>query len=74
MHILALPALVVRLLGAGDCLVGGTLASPIADDARTVYAGAKVLYHQSILLFSGHHFSDWSCRTCMASLLSASSA
>ncbi|KAJ0076986.1 hypothetical protein Patl1_36346 [Pistacia atlantica] len=84
MHIPALPASVVRLPGAGDCLVGGTLASvcagldviqsvavgiaaakaaveaetnvpsefsltAIADDARTVYAGAKVLYHQSML-------------------------
>ncbi|XP_031267060.1 uncharacterized protein LOC116125490 isoform X1 [Pistacia vera] len=84
MHIPALPASVVRLTGAGDCLVGGTLASvcagldviqsvavgiaaakaaveaetnvpsefsltAIADDARTVYAGAKVLYHQSML-------------------------
>ncbi|KAK3195539.1 hypothetical protein Dsin_026849 [Dipteronia sinensis] len=84
MHFPALPASVVRLTGAGDCLVGGTLASicagldfmqsvavgiaaakaaveaetnvpsefsltTIADDAKTVYVAAKVLFHQSML-------------------------
>ncbi|KAL2344697.1 hypothetical protein Fmac_005982 [Flemingia macrophylla] len=83
-HFPALPASVVRLTGAGDCLVGGTLASicagldimqsvsvgiavakaaveveanvpstfnfsAIADDAKYVYSGAKVLFHQSML-------------------------
>ncbi|KAH9656556.1 PfkB-like carbohydrate kinase family protein [Citrus sinensis] len=83
-HFPALPASVVRLTGAGDCLVGGTLASissgldvmqsvavgiaaakaaveaetnvpaqfnltAIADDAKTVYAAANVLFYQSML-------------------------
>ncbi|KAL5788546.1 hypothetical protein ACOSP7_005495 [Xanthoceras sorbifolium] len=83
-HFPALPASVVRLTGAGDCLVGGTLASicagldfmqsvavgiaaakaaveietnvpsefsltTIADDAKTVYAAAKVLFPQPML-------------------------
>ncbi|XP_054778035.1 pseudouridine kinase [Prosopis cineraria] len=83
-HFPSLPASVVRLTGAGDCLVGGTLASicagldimqsvsigiavakaaveveanvpsaislaAIADNAKTVYSGAKVLFHQSML-------------------------
>ncbi|CAK9142596.1 unnamed protein product [Ilex paraguariensis] len=83
-HFPALPASVVRLTGAGDCLVGGTLASvcagldviqsvavgiaaakatvevdanvpaefcltKIADDARSVYFDAKVIFCQSML-------------------------
>uniref|UniRef100_A0A5B7A5J0 Putative ribokinase n=1 Tax=Davidia involucrata TaxID=16924 RepID=A0A5B7A5J0_DAVIN len=83
-HFPALSASVVRLTGAGDCLVGGTLASicsgldlmqsvavgiaaakaavevetnvppeyglaKIADDARSVYFAAKVLFCQSML-------------------------
>ncbi|CAJ1968061.1 unnamed protein product [Sphenostylis stenocarpa] len=83
-HFPSLPASVVRLTGAGDCLVGGTLTSicagldimqsvsvgiavakaaveaeanvpnsfnlsAIADDAKSVYSGAKVLFHQSML-------------------------
>ncbi|XP_020426014.1 uncharacterized protein LOC18766349 isoform X2 [Prunus persica] len=82
-HFPALPASVVRLTGAGDCLVGGTIASicagldvmqslavgiaaskaaveaetnvpsvfnlaAIADDARSVYSAAKVVFHQSM--------------------------
>nr|XP_023909124.1 uncharacterized protein LOC112020797 [Quercus suber]POF26601.1 pseudouridine kinase [Quercus suber] len=83
-HFPALPASVVRLTGAGDCLVGGMLASicaglnlmqsvavgiaaakaaveaetnvptafslaSIADDARSVYSAAKVVFSQSML-------------------------
>ncbi|XP_061354740.1 pseudouridine kinase [Gastrolobium bilobum] len=83
-HFPTVPASVVRLTGAGDCLVGGTLASicagldimqsvsvgiaaakaaveveanvpyafslaAITDDAKSVYSGAKVLFHQSML-------------------------
>ncbi|KAK9287429.1 hypothetical protein L1049_015850 [Liquidambar formosana] len=83
-HFPALPASVVRLTGAGDCLVGGVLASicagldvfqsvavgiaaakaaveseanvpneyslaKIADDARTVYSAAKVVFYQLML-------------------------
>lgn len=83
-HFPSLPASVVRLTGAGDCLVGGTLTSicagldimqsvsvgiavakaaveieanvpsifslsAIADDAKSVYSGAKVFLHQSML-------------------------
>ncbi|KAI9122715.1 hypothetical protein K1719_006555 [Acacia pycnantha] len=83
-HFPSLPASVVRLTGAGDCLVGGTLTSlcagldimqsvsvgiavakaaveaeanvpsvisldAVAYDAKTVYSGAKVLFHQSML-------------------------
>ncbi|GMY05847.1 pseudouridine kinase [Fagus crenata] len=83
-HFPALPASVVRLTGAGDCLVGGMLASicaglnvmqgvgvgiaaakaaveaetnvpttfsldTIADDARSVYSAAKVVFNQSML-------------------------
>ncbi|CAJ2650300.1 unnamed protein product [Trifolium pratense] len=83
-HLPSLPASVVRLTGAGDCLVGGTLASicagldimqsvsvgiavakaaveveanvpssfslaAIADDAKSVFCHAKVLFHQSML-------------------------
>ncbi|KAJ7969246.1 pseudouridine kinase [Quillaja saponaria] len=83
-HFPSLPASVVRVTGAGDCLVGGTIASicagldimqgvavgiaaakaaveaetnvpflfslaAIADDARTVYSAAKVVFHQSML-------------------------
>ncbi|XP_029128754.1 uncharacterized protein LOC109806642 isoform X2 [Cajanus cajan] len=83
-HFPTLPASVVRLTGAGDCLVGGTLTSicvgldimqsvsvgiavakaaveveanvpstfslsAIADDVKSVYSGAKVLFHQSML-------------------------
>ncbi|XAR59527.1 Pseudouridine kinase [Bertholletia excelsa] len=84
MHFPALPASVVRVSGAGDCLVGGALASicagldliqslavgiaaaraaveaetnvpaefsltKIADDARSIYFAAKVLFIQSML-------------------------
>ncbi|KAK2380713.1 hypothetical protein P8452_36890 [Trifolium repens] len=83
-HFPSLPASVVRLTGAGDCLVGGTLASicagldimqsvsvgiavakaaveveanvpssfslaAIADDAKSVFCNAKMLFHQSML-------------------------
>ncbi|XP_027346982.1 uncharacterized protein LOC113858499 [Abrus precatorius] len=83
-HFPSLPASVVRLTGAGDCLVGGTLTSicsgldimqsvsvgiavakaaveveanvpsafdlsAITDDAKSVYSGAKLLFHQSML-------------------------
>ncbi|XP_047158554.1 uncharacterized protein LOC124829132 isoform X2 [Vigna umbellata] len=83
-HFPSLAASVVRLTGAGDCLVGGILTSicagldimqsvsvgiavakaaveaeanvpnafnlsAIADDAKSVYSGAKVLFHQSML-------------------------
>ncbi|KAM5548948.1 hypothetical protein ABKV19_000390 [Rosa sericea] len=83
-HFPALPASVVRLTGAGDCLVGGTISSlcaglnimqsvavgiaaskaavesetnvpsafnlaAIADDAKSVYLAAKVIFHQSML-------------------------
>ncbi|KAF7842550.1 pfkB family carbohydrate kinase [Senna tora] len=83
-HFPSLSASVVRLTGAGDCLVGGTLTSicagldimqsisvgiavakatveveanvpsafslaTIADDAKTVYSAAKLLFHQSML-------------------------
>ncbi|GMY39631.1 pseudouridine kinase [Fagus crenata] len=83
-HFPALPASVVRLTGAGDCLVGGMLASicaglnvmqsvavgiaaakaaveaetnvpttfsldTIADDARSVYSAANVVFNQSML-------------------------
>ncbi|KAI4358009.1 hypothetical protein L6164_001918 [Bauhinia variegata] len=84
MHFPSLPASVVRVTGAGDCLVGGTLASicagldimqsvavgisaakaaveaeanvpsafsvgAIADDAKSVYSAARVLFHQSMV-------------------------
>ncbi|XP_058730651.1 pseudouridine kinase [Vicia villosa] len=83
-HLPSLPASVVRLTGAGDCLVGGTLSSictgldimqsvsvgiavakaavevesnvpsafslsAIADDAKSVFCHAKVLFHQSMM-------------------------
>ncbi|KAL6218607.1 hypothetical protein ACLB2K_011817 [Fragaria x ananassa] len=83
-HFPALPASVVRLTGAGDCLVGGTISSlcagldimqsvavgiaaskaavesetnvpsainlaVIADDAKSVYSAAEVVFHQSML-------------------------
>ncbi|CAL0313599.1 unnamed protein product [Lupinus luteus] len=84
MHFPSVPASVVRLTGAGDCLVGGTLMSicagldilqsvsvgiavakaaveveanvpsafslaAIADDAKSVYTGARVIFQQSML-------------------------
>ncbi|KAJ1397123.1 Ribokinase-like [Sesbania bispinosa] len=87
-HFPSLPASVVRLTGAGDCLVGGILTSicagldimqsvsvgiavakavveveanvpsafslaAIADDAKSVLCGAKVLFHQSMLRTKG---------------------
>ncbi|XP_027191001.1 pseudouridine kinase isoform X2 [Cicer arietinum] len=83
-HLPSVPASVVRLTGAGDCLVGGTLTSicagldimqsvsvgiavakaaveveanvpsafslaAIADDAKSVYCRAKMLFQQSML-------------------------
>lgn len=83
-HFPAIATSVISLTGAGDCLVGGTLASicaglnifqslavgiaaakgavevaanvpaeyklaKLADDARSVYFGSKVLFHQSML-------------------------
>lgn len=83
-HLPSLPASVVRLTGAGDCLVGGTLTSicagldimqsvsvgiavakaavevetnvpsafslaSIADDTKSVFCHAKVLFQQSML-------------------------
>ncbi|XP_027936899.1 uncharacterized protein LOC114191733 isoform X3 [Vigna unguiculata] len=83
-HFPSLAASVVRLTGAGDCLVGGILTSicagldimqsvsvgiavakaaveaeanvpntfnlsAIAEDAKSAYSGAKVLFHQSML-------------------------